>query len=67
MNSEYEPGMNRWLSSRDMAEFTHCCLAGPDPKFAIVYGASLGGELKWDLESGKELGWQPQDRGAPSP
>lgn len=67
VNSEYEPGMNRWLSSRDMAELTHCCLAGPDPKFAIVYGASLGGELKWDLESGKELGWQPRDRGAPSP
>ena len=68
VNSKYEPGMNRWLSSRDMSELTHRCLSGPDPQFVMVYGASKGGELKWDLDSGKELlGWEPQDRGAPSP
>ena len=68
VNTTYEPGKNRWLSARDMAELTHCCLRGPDPQFAIVYGASKGGELKWDLSSGRELlGWEPQDRGAPSP
>ena len=26
VNSAYEPGKNRWLSSRDMAELTACCL-----------------------------------------
>ena len=66
-NREYEPGMNRWLSSRDMAELAHLCLADPKSQFAIIYGASQGGEKKWDLSSGKELvGWEPQDRGAPS-
>ena len=67
VNSEYEPGMNRWLSSRDMAELTACCLQDPVAQFAIIYGASLGGESKWDLSSGTRLvGWEPRDRGAPS-
>ncbi len=67
VNSAYEPGKNRWLSSRDMAELTACCLQDPVSQFAIIYGASLGGEQKWDLASGKQLvGWEPQDRGAPS-
>lgn len=66
VNSDYEAGMNRWLSSRDMAELTHKCLSDDAPQFAIIYGASLGGEKKWDLRSGSVVGWQPQDRGAPS-
>ena len=67
VNTDYEPGKNRWLSSRDMSELTHCCLADPEPRFCIIYGASQGGELKWDLSSGQQVGWAPQDRGAPSP
>ena len=67
VNREHEPGENRWLSSRDMAELTARCIEAPEPQFGIIYGASLGGEKKWDLSSGKDLvGWQPQDRGAPS-
>ena len=67
VNSQYEPGMNRWLSSRDIAELTACCIEASQPQFGIFYAASLGGEKKWDLSSGKELvGWEPQDRGAPS-
>ena len=67
VNRKYEPGQNRWLSSRDMAELTACCLQDPTSQFAIIYGASQGGEKKWDLSSGKGLvGWEPQDRGAPS-
>ena len=58
--------MNRWLSSRDMAELTACCLQDPASQFAIIYGASLGGECKWDLSSGQLVGWEPRDRGAPS-
>ncbi|HJP31147.1 MAG TPA: NAD(P)-dependent oxidoreductase [Candidatus Latescibacteria bacterium] len=66
VNSDYEPGMNRWLSSRDMAELTACCLQDAEAQFAIIYGASQGGELKWDLTSGHQLvGWKPRDRGAP--
>jgi nucleoside-diphosphate-sugar epimerase len=67
-NREFEPGMNRWLSSRDMAELTACCLEAPHPQFGVFYAASQGGELKWDMSNAKELvGWEPQDRGAPTP
>ena len=67
-NRQYETGMNRWLSSRDMAELTHCCMEAPHPQFGIFYAASKGGELKWDMVNAKEMiGWEPQDRGAPSP
>ncbi len=67
-NQEYSPGMNRWLSSRDMAELTACCLEAPHPRFGIFYAASLGSELKFDMDNARDIvGWQPQDRGAPSP
>lgn len=67
-NREYEPGMNRWLSSRDMAELTACCLEAPHPQFGIFYAVSRGGELKFDLSNARELvGWVPQDQGAPTP
>ena len=67
-NTKFEPGMNRWLSSRDMAELTACCLEAPDPQFGIFYGVSKGADKKWDLANAKELvGWEPQDRGAESP
>ena len=54
-NREYEPGLNRWLSARDMAELAACCLEAPRPQFGIIYAASLGGELKWDLSNAKKL------------
>ena len=68
VNTKYEPGLNRWLSSRDMAELTACCLEAPDPQFGIFSGVSKGAEKKWGLANAKELvGWEPQDRGAESP
>ena len=68
VNSKYEAGMNRWLSSRDMAELTACCLESPDPQFGIFFAVSKGADLKWDLSSARELvGWEPHDRGAESP
>lgn len=67
VNSPYEPGMNRWLSARDAAELTACCIEALGPRFGIFYAASLGGEGKWDLANARELvGWEPRDRGAPS-
>ena len=67
VNHEYEPGMNRWLSARDMAELTACCLEAPHPQFGIFYGVSRGGEKKWDLSNSRELvGWEPQDSGIKS-
>jgi nucleoside-diphosphate-sugar epimerase len=68
VNREYEPGMNRWLSARDMAELAACCLEAPHPQFGIFYAASLGGESKWDMDNARKLvGWEPRDRGASSP
>ena len=62
VNSHYEPGMSRWLSARDMAELTACCVEAPQPQFGIFYGVSGGGEQKWDLANAKEMvGWEPQD------
>lgn len=66
-NSHYEPGMNRWLSSRDMAELAACCMEAPHPQFGIFYAVSLGADMKWDMSNAKALvGWEPQDRGSPS-
>ena len=67
VNREYPPGENRWLSPRDCADLTARCIEAPEPQFGIIYGVSQGAEKKWDLRSGKDLvGWEPQDRGAPS-
>ncbi|MEE2710099.1 MAG: NAD(P)-dependent oxidoreductase [Gemmatimonadota bacterium] len=65
VNHEFEPGMNRWLSARDMAELTACCLEAPNPQFGVFYGVSKGAEEKWDISNAKELvGWEPKDKGA---
>ena len=65
--SDFEPGMNRWLSPRDVASLTACCLEAPHPQFGIFYGVSQGAEKKWDISNARELvGWEPQDRGAQS-
>ena len=64
VNSDYEPGLNRWLSARDMSELTACCIEAPHPQFGIFYGVSKGGEKKWDLSNAKDMvGWEPQDNG----
>ena len=64
VNRAYEPGMNRWLSARDMAELTACCIEAPHPQFGVFYGVSRGGEKKWDISNAKDLvGWEPQDSG----
>ena len=67
VNTDYEPGLNRWLSARDMSELTACCIEAPHPQFGIFYGVSKGGEKKWDISNAKELvGWEPQDNGIKS-
>jgi nucleoside-diphosphate-sugar epimerase len=64
VNGRYEPGMSRWLSARDMAELTACCIEAPHPRFGIFYGVSRGGEKKWDISNARDLvGWEPKDSG----
>jgi nucleoside-diphosphate-sugar epimerase len=64
VNRDYMPGTSRWLSPRDMAELTACCLEAPHPQFGIFYGVSRGAEMKWDISNARKLvGWEPLDRG----
>ena len=64
VKTKFEPDMNRWLSARDMAELTACCIEAPHPRFGVFYGVSQGAEKKWDIANAKELvGWEPQDSG----
>ncbi|MBT5876399.1 MAG: NAD(P)-dependent oxidoreductase [Candidatus Latescibacteria bacterium] len=67
-NQHCEPGMNRWLSARDMAELTACCLEAPQPQFGVFYGVSKGAEKKWDVSNARDMvGWEPVDDGTDAP
>ena len=64
VKTKFEPGMSRWLSARDMAELTACCIEAPHRQFGIIYGVSKGAEKKFDISNARDLvGWEPQDRG----
>ncbi len=62
---DYEPGMSRWLSPRDLAQLVWRSIEAEHIQFGIYYGVSGGGEKKWDLTSTREqLGYEPQDDGS---
>lgn len=53
--------LSTWLSPGDLTRLVGACLTSPDLGFAIVYGASANRRGWWDLESGRRLGYDPQD------
>ena len=53
--------LSTWLSPGDLNRLVAACLSSPDLGFAIVYGASANTRGWWDLESGRRLGYAPQD------
>lgn len=62
---DYEPGMSRWLSPRDLAQLVWRCIEAEHIPFGIFYGISKGGENKWDISNSQELlGYEPQDDGS---
>jgi uronate dehydrogenase len=62
---DYEPGMSRWLSPRDLAQLVWRCIEAEHIPFGIYYGISKGGEKKWDISNAREqLGYDPQDDGS---
>lgn len=62
---DYEPGMSRWHSPKDIAQMTWRCIEKEELKFGIYYGISNGGEKKWDLSNAiEELGYDPEDDGS---
>jgi uronate dehydrogenase len=53
--------LSTWLSPADLDRLVRACLASPELGFAIVYGVSRNTRGWWDLESGRRLGYEPQD------
>lgn len=50
-----------WISHRDMAQLTRCCIEHPDYHFVVVYGVSNNLRNRWDNSNVKFLGYRPLD------
>ncbi|MCW2851358.1 MAG: NAD-dependent epimerase/dehydratase [Nocardioides sp.] len=50
-----------WLSPDDCVRMVHACLTAPAPGFAVVYGISANTRAWWDLQPGRDLGYEPLD------
>ncbi|CAB3811015.1 NAD-dependent epimerase/dehydratase family protein [Achromobacter denitrificans] len=50
-----------WISHKDMAELTRCCIEHESYHFAVAYGVSNNLRNRWDNSNVKFLGYQPQD------
>lgn len=53
--------LSTWLSHDDAVRMVEAALTTADPGFAIAYGISNNTRAWWDLEPGRELGYEPQD------
>jgi len=53
--------LSTWISPGDLGRLVRACLSAPDLGFAVVYGVSRNTRGWWDLESGRRLGYQPED------
>jgi uronate dehydrogenase len=53
--------LSTWLSPGDLGRLVRACLTSPELGFAIVYGVSRNTRGWWDLESGRRLGYEPED------
>jgi uronate dehydrogenase len=50
-----------WLSPGDCIRMFEAALTTPAPGYAVLYGVSANTRGWWDLEPGRELGYDPQD------
>lgn len=53
--------LSTWLSHDDCARMVEAALTAPAPGFAVLYGISANTRGWWDLQPGRELGYDPQD------
>src|SRR5918997_2796255 len=53
--------LSTWLSHDDCVRMMEAALTAPAPGFAVIYGISANTRAWWDLEPGRELGYEPQD------
>jgi uronate dehydrogenase len=60
-----EPATRRnlatWLSHGDAVRMVEAALTTPSPGFAVLYGISANTRAWWDLEPGRQLGYEPLD------
>jgi uronate dehydrogenase len=53
--------LSTWLSHDDCVRMVEASLTATAPGFAVLYGISANTRGWWDLEPGRELGYDPQD------
>ena len=53
--------LSTWLSHDDCVRMVVAALTAPAPGYAVLYGISNNTRAWWDLEPGRELGYEPQD------
>ena len=53
--------LSTWLSHDDCVRMVEACLVAPAPGYAVVYGISANTRAWWDLEPGRDLGYDPLD------
>ena len=53
--------LSTWLSPDDCVRMVEAALTAPAPGFAVLYGISANTRAWWDLEPGRQLGYEPLD------
>ncbi len=53
--------LSTWLSHDDCVRMVDAALTASAPGYAVLYGISANTRAWWDLEPGRQLGYQPQD------
>ena len=54
-------GLSTWLSPDDCVRMVDAALTAPAPGYAVLYGISRNTRAWWDLQPGRDLGYEPQD------
>jgi uronate dehydrogenase len=53
--------LSTWLSPDDCVRMVEAALTAPAPGFAVLYGISANTRAWWDLEPGRQVGYEPLD------
>lgn len=53
--------LSTWLSHDDCVRMVEAALTATAPGFAVLYGISANTRAWWDLDAGRELGYEPLD------
>ena len=53
--------LSTWLSPDDCVRMVEACLTTPAPGYAVLYGISANARAWWDLQPGRDLGYEPLD------